>query len=184
MKLDYKILDTDYYDEDGYSVCIEVDNKEYPSDEFVYIDLRYDIDNTNLQVDIFKGEPTYVDYGSQSVLYDDGISVEGVDASHGVVDFYDFFVCDDYFDPIHKEEKFDKQTYDKVMSETAKSLGMSVEEFQDSVYDIGEEVRKVVIKDLEKYYEDNPDHIPDSVLNPDDEYDGPDYDDWRDLDWE
>ena len=63
------------------------------------------------------------------------------------------------------------------MSETAKSLGMSVEEFQDSVYDIGEKLRKVVIKDLEKYYEDNPDHIPDSVLNPDDEYDGPDYDD-------
>ena len=180
MKLDYKIIDTDYYD-DGYSVCIEVDNKEHPSDEFVYIDLRYDIDNTNLKVDIFKGEPTYVDYGSQSVLYDDGISLEGIDASHGVVDFYDFFVCDDYFDPIHKEEKFDKQTYDKVMSETAKSLGMSVEEFQDSIYDIAEEVRKVVIKDLEKYYEDNPDKIPDSVLNPDDE---PDYEDWRDLEWE
>ena len=68
------------------------------------------------------------------------------------------------------------------MSETAKSLGMSVEEFQDSVYDIGEKLRKVVIKDLEKYYEDNPDHIPDSVLNPDD--DEPDYEDWRDLEWE
>ena len=175
MKLDYKIIDTDYdYYDDSYSVCIEVDNKEHPSDEFVYIDLRYDIDNTNLQVDIFKGEPTYVDYGSQSVLYDDGISLEGVDASHGVVDFYDFFVCDDYFNPTHKEEKFDKQTYDKVMSETAKSLGMSVEEFQDSIYDISKEVRKVVIKDLEDYYEDHYDSIPDSVLNP---YDEPDYED-------
>lgn len=175
MKLDYKIIDTDYdYYDDSYSVCIEVDNKEHSSDEFVYIDLRYDIDNTNLQVDIFKGEPTYVDYGSQSVLYDDGISLEGVDASHGVVDFYDFFVCDDYFNPTHKEEKFDKQTYDKVMSETAKSLGMSVEEFQDSIYDISKEVRKVVIKDLEDYYEDHYDSIPDSVLNP---YDGPDYED-------
>ena len=182
MKLDYKIIDTDYdYYDDSYSVCIEVDNKEHSSDEFVYIDLRYDIDNTNLQVDIFKGEPTYVDYGSQSVLYDDGISLEGVDASHGVVDFYDFFVCDDYFNPTHKEEKFDKQTYDKVMSETAKSLGMSVEEFQDSIYDISKEVRKVVIKDLEDYYEDHYDSIPDSVLNP---YDGPDYEDWRDLEWE
>ena len=147
MKLDYKILDTDYYDEDGYSVCIEVTNKEHPSDEFVYIDLRYDIDNTNLKVDIFKGEPTYVDYGSQSVLYDDGISLEGVDASHGVVDFYDFFVCDDYFDPIHKEEKFDKQTYDKVMSETAKSLGMSVEEFQDSIYAISDSLDAANKKD-------------------------------------
>ena len=175
MKLDYKIIDTDYdYYDDSSSVCIEVDNKEHPSDEFVYIDLRYDIDNTNLQVDIFKGEPTYVDYGSQSVLYDDGISLEGVDASHGVVDFYDFFVCDDYFNPMHKEEKFDKQTYDKVMSETAKSLGMSVEEFQDSIYDISKEVRKVVIKDLEDYYEDHYDSIPDSVLNP---YDEPDYED-------
>ena len=182
MKLDYKIIDTDYdYYDDSYSVCIEVDNKEHSSDEFVYIDLRYDIDNTNLQVDIFKGEPTYVDYGSQSVLYDDGISLEGVDASHGVVDFYDFFVCDDYFNPTHKEEKFDKQTYDKVMSETAKSLGMSVEEFQDSIYDISKEVRKVVIKDLEDYYEDHYDSIPDSVLNP---YDEPDYEDWRDLEWE
>ena len=175
MKLDYKIIDTDYdYYDDSYSVRIEVDNKEHPSDEFVYIDLRYDIDNTNLQVDIFKGEPTYVDYGSQSVLYDDGISLEGIDASHGVVDFYDFFVCDDYFNPMHKEEKFDKQTYDKVMSETAKSLGMSVEEFQDSIYDISKEVRKVVIKDLEDYYEDHYDSIPDSVLNP---YDEPDYGD-------
>lgn len=175
MKLDYKIIDTDYdYYDDSYSVYIEVDNKEHPSDEFVYIDLRYDIDNTNLKVDIFKGEPTYVDYGSQSVLYDDGISLEGIDASHGVVDFYDFFVCDDYFNQIHKEEKFDKQTYDKVMSETAKSLGMSVEEFKDSIYDIGEKLRKVVIKDLDKYYEDHYDRIPDSVLNPDD---GPDYED-------
>ena len=182
MKLDYKIIDTDYdYYDDSYSVRIEVTTKEQPGDEAVYIDLRYDIDNTNLRVDIFKGEPTYVDYGSQSVLYDDGISLEGIDANHGVVDFYDFFVCDDYFNPMHKEEKFDKQTYDKVMSETAKSLGMSVEEFQDSIYDISKEVRKVVIKDLEDYYEDHYDSIPDSVLNP---YDEPDYEDWRDLEWE
>ena len=81
MKLDYKIIDTDYYD-DGYSVCIEVDNKEHPSDEFVYIDLRYDIDNTNLQVDIFKGElenlesldEYYGDFGD-STLQDEIVTV-------------------------------------------------------------------------------------------------------------
>ena len=82
MKLDYKIIDTDYYDEDGYSVCIEADNKEHPSDEFVYIDLRYDIDNTNLQVDIFKGElenlesldEYYGDFGD-STLQDEIVTV-------------------------------------------------------------------------------------------------------------
>ena len=37
-----------------------------------------------------------------------------------------------------------------------------------------------VIKDLEEYYEIHYDRIPDSVLEPDE----PDYDDWRDVDWD
>ena len=42
--------------------------------QYVYIDLRYDIDNTNLKVDIFKGEPTYGDFGD-STLQDEIVAV-------------------------------------------------------------------------------------------------------------
>jgi hypothetical protein len=59
------------------------------------------------------------------------------------------------------------------MSETAKLLGGTVEEFKEAIYKVNEEVIKVVIKDIEEYYEINSDRIPDSVF----ERDEPDYDD-------
>lgn len=179
MKLDYKIINKDHYDTDAYSVFVDVTNKEQPGTA-AYIELRYGIDDTNLKVDISKGNPTYVDYGSTSVLYDDGTSLEAIDASDGVVDLYDFFICDEDLEPMHDEEEWDKQLYNSIMSETAKLLGGTVEEFKEAIYNISQEVSKVVIKDLEEYYEIHYDRIPDSVLEPDE----PDYDDWRDVDWD
>lgn len=178
MKLNYKIINKDHYDIDAYSVFVDVTNEEQPGTA-AYIELRYGIEETNLKVDISKGDPTYVDYGSTSVLYDDGTSLDAIDASEAV-DLYDFFVCDEDLEPMHDEEKWNKQLYDSVMSETAKLLGGTVEEFKEAIYKVNEEVIKVVIKDIEEYYEINSDRIPDSVF----ERDEPDYDDWRDLDWE
>lgn len=177
MKLNYKIINKDHYDTDAYSVFVDVINEEHP-DTAAYIELRYGIEDTNLKVDISKGDPTYVDYGSTSVLYDDGTSLEAIDASEAV-DLYGFFVCDEDLEPMHEEENWDKQLYDSIMAETAKLLGGTVEEFKEAIYKINEEVIKVVIKDIEEYYEIYYDRIPDSVF----ERDEPDYDDWRDLDW-
>jgi hypothetical protein len=103
MKLNYKIINKDHYDTDAYSVFVDVTNEEYPGTA-AYIELRYGIEDTNLKVDISKGDPTYVDYGSTSVLYDDGTSLDAIDASEAV-DLYDFFVCDEDLEPMHDEEK-------------------------------------------------------------------------------
>lgn len=179
MKLNYKIIHKEYYDIDSYSVFVDITNEEHPGTA-ACIELRYSIENTNLIVDISKGESTYVDYGSTSVLYDDGTSLDAIDASDGVVDLYDFFVCNEDLDPLHDEESWNKQLYDSIMSETAKLLGGTLEEFKEALYKINEEVIKVVIKDIEEYYKTNYDRIPDSVL----EHDEPYYEDWRDVDWD
>lgn len=59
------------------------------------------------------------------------------------------------------------------MSETANLLGGTVEEFREAIYNVSQEVSKIVIKDLEEYYEINYDRIPDSVF----ERNEPDYND-------
>lgn len=178
MELDYKIIKK-YHETDVYSVLIDVTNKKQP-DIVVHIDLTYDIDATNLRVDLSKGDPTYVDYGSTSVLYDDGTDLEGLDASDGVVKFYDFLVCEEDWDPMYIDETWDKQLYDSVRSETAELLGGTVEELKEAIYKINEEVIKLVIKDIEDYYRNNYDRIPDSVF----ECDGPDSDDWYGNYWD
>ena len=179
MKLDYKIINKDYYDIDAYSVRVDVTSKKQP-DTVAHIELIYEIDADNLRVEISKGDPTYVDYGSTSVLYDDGTELEAIDASDEVVNFYDFLICDEDWDPMYIEETWDKQLYDSVRSETAELLGGTVEELKEAIYKINEEVIKLVIKDIEEYYRDNYDRIPDKVF----ERDEPDYDDWYDNYWD
>lgn len=178
MELDYKIIKK-YHETDVYSVLIDINNKKQP-DTVVHIDLTYEIDATNLRVNISKGEPTYVDYGSTSVLYDDGTDLESIDASDEVVNFYDFVIYDEDWDPMYVDETWDKQLYYSVRSETAELLGGTVEELKEAIYKINEEVIKIVIKDIEEYYRNNSDRIPDEVFKRDE----PDYDDWYGNYWD
>lgn len=165
MKLDYKIIKKDYYDIDAYSVFVDVTNKEQPGTA-AYIELIYGIDDTNLKVNISN----------------DGTSLEAVDASDEVVDFYDFLICDEDLKQLHDEEKWDKQLYDSIMSETAKLLGGTVEEFKEAIYNISQEISKVVIKDLEEYFKIHYDRIPSVVFEHDEPE--PDYDDWYNDYWD
>ena len=171
MKLDYKIINKDYYDIDAYSVFVEVTNKEQPS-TVTYIELVYGIKDTNLKVDVSEGDD----------LYDDGSNLEAVDASDEVVEFYDFFICNEDLEQMHDEEKWDKQLYDSIMSETAKLLGGTVEEFKEAIYNVSQEVSKAVIKDLEEYFKIHYDRIPGVVFEHDEPE--PDYDDWYNDYWD
>lgn len=173
MKLDYKIIDKDHYDTDAYSVFIDVTNKEQPGTA-AYVELRYAVELDDFKVDISGGDATYVDYGSTSVAYDDGFSLEGIDASEAV-SLYDYFICDEDLEPFH----FDETDRDGYMNETAKLLNCTVEELESAIMAANKEVIKVVISNLEKYYREHDYELPDHLFKAEE----PDVD-WSDLDWD
>ena len=114
------------------------------------------------------GEPTYVDYGSTSVLYDSGEGgLESVKVS-AEVDDYQFL---DLEDPdidltLNKEQVLE-------------ILGCSEEDLDDLMKEVKALAVICTEAELEEYYDD-PDNWPErSEYEPD--YD---YDDWRDVDWD
>lgn len=112
------------------------------------------------------GDPTYVPYGSTSVLYDSG---EGGLASVKVsadVDDYQLLNFEDS-DPDHPITK----------EQALEILGCSEEDLDDLMKEVKALAISCTETALEEYYEDS-DHWPEK---PEHE---PDYDDWRDVEWD
>ncbi len=111
------------------------------------------------------GEATYVPYGETSVLYDSG---EGGLASVEVsadVDDYQFL---DFEDPDRQLTK----------EQALEILGCSEEDLDDLMKEVEALAVSHAEAALEEYYEDS-DNWPERP-----EPEEPDYDDWRDVDWD
>lgn len=177
-KLKYEYLEYEYEDRDTIRMSLLISSKATPEvkEAEVYVDFIYGFEEDYVKATISKGEATYVPYGNTSVLYDDGTEVEAVDCSE-TVEFVEYFICDEEGCIIHEEN------FDLALKEAAEALGCSVEEFEQYLTDIEPELTKKLIKKLEDYYtEDGYWNLPDHVFEkPDYE---PDYDDWRDVDWD
>lgn len=135
--------------------------------EDTYVSVLFDVvwDNDNIEFEWEPdGEPTYVDYGSQSVLYDSGEGgLESVNAS-GVVDCEDF----KFVDADDEEVELSREA-------VVKMLGCSEAELDAVIVELTKLVCYNVEVDLEEYFMENQPDKP--------EYE-PDYDDWRDVDWD
>ena len=135
--------------------------------EDIYVSVLFEVswDNDNIEFDWeADGEPTYVDYGSQSVLYDNGEGgLESVNAS-GVVDCEDF----KFVDADDEEVELSREL-------VVEMLGCSEADLDEIIAELTKLVCYNVEVDLEEYFIDNQPEKP--------EYE-PDYDDWRDVDWD
>jgi hypothetical protein len=165
--LQYKYVDSEIYCSDD-SGWIYIDITK-PGEEGIGVTVNLDMvwshDDFEFEWEA-DGEPTYVDYGSQSVLYDSGEGgLESVEV-HADVEDYQFLDFDDpdIDAPITKEQVLE-------------ILGCSEEDLNDLMKEVEALAVSHAEADLEEYYED-PDNWPDRP-----EYE-PDYDDWRDVDWD
>lgn len=128
----------------------------------VIFEVRWDSANIEFNWES-DGAATYVPYGEQSVLYDDGKGgLDSVDVS-GIADIY----------------SYDYKYNDKIITEeqAIELLGCSQEDFNEAVTELCKIVPLITENLIEDYYDD-PWNWPER------EDDEPDYDDWRDLDWE
>lgn len=112
------------------------------------------------------GEPTYVPYGNTSVLYDSGEG--GLESVEAYADAEDYQFLDledpDIDSPLTKEQVLG-------------ILGCSEEDLADLMKEVEALAISCTKAELEDYYED-PDNWPEKT-----EYE-PDYDDWRDVEWD
>lgn len=165
--LQYKYVDSEIYCSDD-SGWIYIDITK-PGEEGVGVTVNLDMvwshDDFEFEWEA-DGEPTYVDYGSTSVMYDSGEGgLESVEV-HADVEDYQFLDFDDpdIDAPITKEQ-------------VLQILGCSEEDLNDLMKEVEALAVSHAEADLEEYYED-PYNWPEKP-----EYE-PDYDDWRDVDWD
>ena len=165
--LQYSFIDSEIYcPDDGGWVYIDITKPgEKGIGVTVNLDMIWSHDDFEFEWEA-DGEPTYVPYGSTSVLYDSGEGgLESVEVS-AEVDDYQFldFEDPDIDSPLTKEQVLE-------------ILGCS----EEDLIDIMKEVEALAVSctelELEEYYDDS-DHWPEKP-----EYE-PDYDDWRDVDWD
>ena len=159
--LSYSYSDCELTPSDEYGlVLIEVGNSKEDED-YVYIayEVTWDKHNINFVWEP-DGEATYVDYGSQSVLYDDG------SGSPDYVEVTDVVEVSDYS---FEDADTNKLSWDQVLD----ILGCSKEDLLDLVQEAKPIATKIAEADLEEYYSDY-DNWPDK------EVDEPDFDpyDW------
>lgn len=164
--LRYEVRDMDTYAGDGAGTVL-CDICRPNEVEGVWVSVLFDVvwDSDSIEFDWEPDGPaTYVPYGEQSVLYDSGEGgLESVDASNAVD-------CEDY-----KFVDSDDEEVELSREQVIEVLGCTEEELDDIIARLTELVIHNVAVNLEEWYEDNPPEKP--------EYE-PDYDDWRDVDWD
>ena len=164
--LQYKYVDSEIYcpDDEGW-MYIEITK---PGEENIGVTVNLDIiwnrDNFEFEWEA-DGEPTYVPYGSTSVMYDSGKGGLASVEVQAEVDDYQFLDLEDpdIDSPLTKEQVLE-------------ILGCSEEDLADLMKEIEVLAVYYAEADLEEYYDDS-DNWPEKP-----EYE-PDYDDWRDVDW-
>lgn len=122
-------------------------------------------------VDFFwepDGQPTFVDYGSQSVLYDSG---EG-GPDHIELDNFVVF-CDDW-KYVDDDEDLETELTDE---QVAKMLECSETDLLEIIEEVKPLLNEAIKAEVERYYEDHS-NWPDK-----DEYLA-EYNDWYDCDWD
>lgn len=113
-------------------------------ESYVLFTVEYDFCEYEVECNVHHGEPTYVPYGSTSVMYDNGIEIE-VDVSTAF---------DDVDERLYIEDIDETIAIDK--SKAIKILGCSEEEFEDAL----KKARKLCLDEIhalaEEYYQENP----------------------------
>lgn len=170
-KLTYTNIEYDFYDSDALSVYLDVRSSDNP-DVSVPVEISYEVSVKDITVDFGYGEPTYVPYGSTSVMYDDGFEIYGVDASEAV-SLYDVFICDADRDRLDDSANPEENAI--VHNNTADLLHCTLEELNAFLAGLDKEFYSKVVDYLNNYYTENPDSLPDSAFK---------VDDWRDVDWD
>ena len=168
--LNYKVTDIKFEpSDDSVLVFIDISSDAAP-DCLANAALDYIFNVQGLQIDVEYGDATYVPYGSTYVLYDDGFSLEGVDASDAI-DFGEYYICDADNEIIWGLEEFKA-----AQREAAKLLNCTEEELTAFFDKIKDELFSTVCKTVEDYYMENSDRIPERVWEA--------HDDWYDVDWD
>lgn len=68
----------------NYTTLVMVTTEGSAAEKWIYVEYYFEVDESAININVSKGPSTYVDYGEQSVEYDNGISVDSVDAKEAV----------------------------------------------------------------------------------------------------
>ena len=135
------------------------------SDNCVFVEFSVSADIDSVEIDYEpEGPATYVPYGAQSVIYDDGSArINSIDTSNAVnFEEYTIYTKNDPKDPDFKKLS---------LEEAAEYLQCDLEDLH---YYIMEDANDIV-SEVESYLE----RFAEEQFYEDEE---PDYDDWRDID--
>lgn len=167
--LKFWISDVDAYvsDEAG-TVIVDICREAEP--ENIYASVLFEVGWDNESIDFFwepDGEATFVDYGSQSVMYDSG---EG-GPDHIELDNFEVG-CEDW-KYVDDEDLETELTGEQV----AKMLECSETDLLEIIEEVKPLLNEAIKAEVERYYEDHS-NWPDK-----DEYLA-EYNDWYDCDWD
>lgn len=152
-KLSYKITDIPKWNglDEYLDVVIEVSSVE--SDKKVAVQFAYDIDSSEVRVDTYQGEPTYVDYGSTSAMYDDGFEVDFDSLEvYEAIKFFSWYLLDENGWHLHDDESIDPEGRKEAVSVISQELGCTEEELVSFLDKLPEEFFDKVEAELINYY--------------------------------